>query len=403
MTRRAAGPGLTVLLDPSSQLPVLPPRGQGSSWSARSRAAARTNELDAGKRRKILERRGRARLRLAYRVALVFPERGGRSGLASTHPPPRQRAGGCHDHVSGTRAAQSMIERGAGRRLMPRGRARPGLGGPPVVTAAAAARSRWRLASRRAGGTRGSAACGRSRWWRSSSPGVWRWPRGWRRSPGTAWRSAPPGSVPSAARPGPARGMRPCRTVRSEPRTVGVSPAQDASLRALPNRVMSPISASIINAVNWPTPGSVVRTLTRGSALACWCSSPSIRPVSGARPAGDRQAVSDDLPRRRRQDPARPANRDPGRSSSWRTGHSRSRRPPRGSGSAGWCPAGPARPGAAAARGAGGPPPGRSTRPAAGPHAAAAPGSRRRPLSFFSRAEAIALHRSGCTRCASKP
>jgi len=40
--------GLTVLLGPASLLPVLPPCGQGSSWSARSRAAARTNELDAG-------------------------------------------------------------------------------------------------------------------------------------------------------------------------------------------------------------------------------------------------------------------------------------------------------------------------------------------------------------------
>jgi len=31
------------------QLPgSFPPRGQGSSWSARSRVAARTNELDAG-------------------------------------------------------------------------------------------------------------------------------------------------------------------------------------------------------------------------------------------------------------------------------------------------------------------------------------------------------------------
>ena len=34
---------------------VVSPRGQGSGWSARSRAAARTNELDAGKRREILE------------------------------------------------------------------------------------------------------------------------------------------------------------------------------------------------------------------------------------------------------------------------------------------------------------------------------------------------------------
>jgi hypothetical protein len=50
------------------------------------------------------------------------------------------------------------------------------------------------------------------------------------------------------------------------------------------------------SAVNWPTPGSVVRVLTLGSALACWRSSPSIRSMTGARPAGDRQAVGDDRP-----------------------------------------------------------------------------------------------------------
>jgi len=44
----------------------------------------------------------------------VFPVRGGRSGLTSTHPAPRQRAGGCHDHVSGTGLLSQMIERGAG-------------------------------------------------------------------------------------------------------------------------------------------------------------------------------------------------------------------------------------------------------------------------------------------------
>ena len=43
---------------------------------------------------------------------------------------------------------------------------------------------------------------------------------------------------------------------------------QAASLRADPNRVMSPISASRTSAVNGPTPGSWVRTLTRGSAFA---------------------------------------------------------------------------------------------------------------------------------------
>jgi len=37
---------------------------------------------------------------------------------------------------------------------------------------------------------------------------------------------------------------------------------------------MSPISASMTSAVNSPTPGGVLSTLTRGSAFARWCSSP---------------------------------------------------------------------------------------------------------------------------------
>ena len=40
---------------------------------------------------------------------------------------------------------------------------------------------------------------------------------------------------------------------RSEPRTVGVSPAQLASFRALLNWLTSPISASMTSAVNSPT------------------------------------------------------------------------------------------------------------------------------------------------------
>jgi hypothetical protein len=89
VTMRAAGLGLTVLLDPSSQLPgVFSPRGRGSSWSARSRAAARTNELDAGKRREILEsEEGPVAVGLSG-VVCWFPVRGGRSGLTSTHPAP---------------------------------------------------------------------------------------------------------------------------------------------------------------------------------------------------------------------------------------------------------------------------------------------------------------------------
>jgi len=60
----------------------------------------------------------------------------------------------------------------------------------------------------------------------------------------------------------------PWRITRSLPRTIGVSPAQAASLRADPNRVMSPTSASRTSAVNGPTPGRPVSTLTRGSDRA---------------------------------------------------------------------------------------------------------------------------------------
>ena len=84
--RRRAG--LTILLDPSSQLPVLPPRGRGSSWSARSRAAAWTNELDAGERRKIIEGGEGGWLRLGCQWSRAVPVQAGRSGLTSTHPAP---------------------------------------------------------------------------------------------------------------------------------------------------------------------------------------------------------------------------------------------------------------------------------------------------------------------------
>ena len=109
--RRRAG--LTVLLDPSSPLPSPSRRAAGgSSWSARSRAAARTNELDAGKRRKIIE--GGEGFGCGWIVGgrVLFPVCGRRSGLTSTHPAPRQRAGGCHDHVSGTGLLSHEIEHG---------------------------------------------------------------------------------------------------------------------------------------------------------------------------------------------------------------------------------------------------------------------------------------------------
>src|SRR5262249_16693032 len=119
-----------------------------SSWSARSRAAARTNELDAGERREILEGEEGFFAVWPIRSCVLFPVRGGRSGLTSTHSTPRQCAGGCHDHVSGDRAAQSNDRARRWRRLMPQGRARPGLGDPPVFPAPAAAWACPRLACR---------------------------------------------------------------------------------------------------------------------------------------------------------------------------------------------------------------------------------------------------------------
>ena len=73
-----------------------------------------------------------------------------------------------------------------------------------------------------------------------------------------------------------------------------------------------------------------------------------------ARPVTAR-AVGHDLAGNRGQPRARPASRGRARTGSCRTGRSRNRLPPRGSGSAAGCPAGPARPGAAAARGAAAP------------------------------------------------
>ena len=176
--RRRAG--LTVLLGSSSQLPVSSRRAAGgSSWSARSRAAARTNELDAGKRRKIIEGEEGFGRGWIIRGRVRVPGAGWRSGLTSTHPAPRQCAGGCHDHVSGTGLLSHVIERGAGAGSCRRSELTRGLA-TLRLTAAAAACWHRRVPSRTAGARRGSPACGRSRWWRSSSLAVWRWPRSWR-------------------------------------------------------------------------------------------------------------------------------------------------------------------------------------------------------------------------------
>ena len=64
----------------------------------------------AGRRRAAADHRERGRAPFPvwlYEGSCAVPGCGWRSGLASTHPAPRSRAGGRHDHVSGDRAAQS--------------------------------------------------------------------------------------------------------------------------------------------------------------------------------------------------------------------------------------------------------------------------------------------------------
>ena len=144
------------------------------------------------------------------------------------------------------------------------------------------------------------------------------------------------------------------------------------------------------SAVNGPAPGSWVSTLTRGAGPGTLADLPVEPAGPGLGRAGQRQAVPGHLAggggqRQRGQPvPARPAPA-PGRPAIAVVGQH------------GVDPVSQQRP-QLAHRGRRDPAP-----PAAGPRAAAAPKSRRRPLSFFNRAEAIALHRSGCTRCASKP
>src|SRR6266566_3683515 len=59
VTTRAAGPGLTVLLDPSSQLPVLPPRGQGQAGApAAAQRRGRTSLTPASGGRSSRARKG---------------------------------------------------------------------------------------------------------------------------------------------------------------------------------------------------------------------------------------------------------------------------------------------------------------------------------------------------------
>jgi len=102
----------------SSQLPGSSRRAaRGSSWSARSRAAARTNELDAGKRRKIIGGEEGFGCGWLVRYRVRVPGAGWRSGLTSTHPAPpvRRLPWPCVRD----RAAQSCDRARPAGRLMP--------------------------------------------------------------------------------------------------------------------------------------------------------------------------------------------------------------------------------------------------------------------------------------------
>src|SRR5215218_3931823 len=83
--------------------------------------------------------------------------------------------------------------------------------------------------------------------------------------------------------------MWPWRTLRSELRTWGVSPAQAHSLRAVGKRAMSPISATKVMAVSLPTPGRAVSAWTRGSGLASPAISRSSRTIGVARASSSPQ------------------------------------------------------------------------------------------------------------------
>src|SRR5262249_28678660 len=87
------GWGVTVLWDLSRSCLVHVAVREGSCWSARSRVAARTNELDADERRRIIESEEES-FRAGLGRSCVSPVRGGRSDLTSTHSAGPPRGGG---------------------------------------------------------------------------------------------------------------------------------------------------------------------------------------------------------------------------------------------------------------------------------------------------------------------
>ena len=86
---------------------------EGSSWSARSRVAARTNELDADERRRIIGSGEEPFVLACEKGVVCCPRvRGRRSGLASTHSAARRVQAGAMIMCPGTGLLSQMIERG---------------------------------------------------------------------------------------------------------------------------------------------------------------------------------------------------------------------------------------------------------------------------------------------------
>jgi hypothetical protein len=141
--------GMTAVVAFPCRCRFVPSRGPGSSWSARSRVTARTNELDAGKRRPMIGSeeklsgiwgcRGRAGWVVAPGCA------GWRSGLTCTHPAPRWTAG-CHDHDIRGPGCSVRSSSAAGGPAHAKTRAHPGPGDPSGLVGVpplAASASRW--------------------------------------------------------------------------------------------------------------------------------------------------------------------------------------------------------------------------------------------------------------------
>lgn len=86
--------------------------------------------------------------------------------------------------------------------------------------------------------------------------------------PRRAWPGCAPPTHRSQSEPCSGDVPAPDFQVRAAHR--GRGPGQLASVRAAGNRVMPPTPAARTSAVNRPTPGSVVSSVTREPASACW-------------------------------------------------------------------------------------------------------------------------------------